>query len=60
VADAYAAMTSFDRPYRAPRAPEAALAEIVACSGTQFDPEIVAALVRVLEPASVVVGNPGG
>jgi len=48
VADAYAAMTSCDRPYRAPRSPEEALAEIVACSGTQFDPEVVDALLAVL------------
>ncbi len=43
VADAYDAMTS-DRLYRARRSPEAALAELVACAGTQFDPDVVAAL----------------
>ncbi|HWH54266.1 MAG TPA: diguanylate cyclase [Gaiellaceae bacterium] len=43
VADAYDAMTS-DRLYRARRSPEAALAELVACAGTQFDPAVVAAL----------------
>jgi HD-GYP domain-containing protein (c-di-GMP phosphodiesterase class II) len=37
-----------DRPYRLPRDPELALAEIVACSGTQFDPAVVEALRAVL------------
>jgi HD-GYP domain-containing protein (c-di-GMP phosphodiesterase class II) len=41
--DAYSAMTT-DRPYRAARAPEEALAELELCAGTQFDPEVVAAL----------------
>src|SRR5207302_10254717 len=45
VADAYDAMTS-DRVYRAKRSAEAALAELERCSGTQFDPEIVAAFVE--------------
>jgi diguanylate cyclase (GGDEF)-like protein len=48
VADAYEAMVSPDRPYRLPRDPELALAEIVACSGTQFDPAVVEALRAVL------------
>jgi diguanylate cyclase (GGDEF)-like protein/putative nucleotidyltransferase with HDIG domain len=43
VADAYDAMTS-DRLYRARRSPQAALAELLECSGTQFDPDVVAAL----------------
>jgi two-component system cell cycle response regulator len=42
VADAFAAMTS-TRPYAVRRSAEAALAELEACAGTQFDPEIVAA-----------------
>jgi HD-GYP domain-containing protein (c-di-GMP phosphodiesterase class II) len=46
VADAYDAMTS-DRPYRARRSPEKAIAEIVRCSGTQFDPEVVEAFVTL-------------
>jgi len=47
VADAYDAMTS-DRVYRE-RLPEAeALAELEACAGTQFDPQVVAALAREL------------
>jgi two-component system cell cycle response regulator len=48
VADAYEAMVSPDRPYRLPWHPELALAEIIACSGTQFDPAVVAALTTVL------------
>jgi putative nucleotidyltransferase with HDIG domain len=43
VADAYDAITS-DRPYRRGRSHEAAMAEIAAGSGTQFDPGVVQAL----------------
>jgi polar amino acid transport system substrate-binding protein len=39
VADAFDAMTSI-RPYRAPLAPDAALAELERCSGSQFDPRV--------------------
>ncbi len=46
VADAYDAMTS-DRPYRPRRSRADALAEIERCSGTQFDPLVVAAFVEV-------------
>lgn len=46
--DAYNAMTT-DRPYRAALATEEALAELIAHAGTQFDPDIVAALVKVVE-----------
>jgi diguanylate cyclase (GGDEF)-like protein/PAS domain S-box-containing protein len=46
--DAYHAMTS-DRPYRAALDPEAARRELRAGSGTQFDPEIVAALLHELD-----------
>lgn len=44
--DAYNAMTT-DRPYRAGRPSEEALAEMFRCSGTQFDPAVVEALARV-------------
>jgi len=48
VADAYDAMTS-DRAYRT-RMPENRVREILAeCAGTQFDPEIVDAFLRILE-----------
>ena len=43
VADAYDAMTS-DRVYRDRLTDDETLAELAACSGTQFDPEVVAAL----------------
>ncbi len=43
VVDAYNALTT-DRPYRAARSPEAALEELAAHAGTQFDPRVVAAL----------------
>ena len=45
--DAYHAMTS-DRPYRAGMPHEHAVAELVRCAGSQFDPRIVAALVGYL------------
>jgi putative nucleotidyltransferase with HDIG domain len=48
-ADTFDAMTS-DRPYRpVGLSAEDALAEIVRCSGTQFDPRVVAALRGVVE-----------
>lgn len=45
--DAFHAMTS-DRPYRRARSVDDAIAELHRCSGTQFDPEVVDALVRVV------------
>ncbi len=42
VCDAYDAMTC-ERPYRASKSHEAAVAELNACAGAQFDPELVAA-----------------
>ncbi|HWH14417.1 MAG TPA: diguanylate cyclase, partial [Miltoncostaeaceae bacterium] len=45
IADAYEAMTA-DRPYRAGMAPEAALAELERCAGTQFDARLVALFAR--------------
>jgi putative nucleotidyltransferase with HDIG domain len=47
VADAFHAMTE-PRPYREPRKPAAALAEIVSQSGRQFDPACVEALQAVV------------
>jgi HD-GYP domain-containing protein (c-di-GMP phosphodiesterase class II) len=46
--DAYNAMTT-DRPYRAAMAHEAAVAELETNSGSQFDPKIVTALIKVVE-----------
>jgi two-component system, cell cycle response regulator len=44
VADAYAAMTTGDRPYRPVVPPAEAEAELARCAGSQFDPQVVAAL----------------
>ena len=46
--DAYSAMTT-DRPYRAAMTREAAIAELRANSGTQFEPRVVDAVCRVAE-----------
>jgi HD-GYP domain-containing protein (c-di-GMP phosphodiesterase class II) len=48
VCDAYHAMTS-QRPYRSQFDSERALAEILDCSGRQFDPAVVEAFAVVLE-----------
>ena len=48
VADVYDAMVSA-RPYRGAMDPQSVLEEIRSCSGTQFDPEMVVALMRVME-----------
>jgi diguanylate cyclase (GGDEF)-like protein len=48
VADAFEAMTS-DRPYSPGIPVEEALAELDACAGTQFDPDVVDALTGLLE-----------
>jgi HD-GYP domain-containing protein (c-di-GMP phosphodiesterase class II) len=48
VCDAYNAMTT-DRPYRAALTNEQAIAELKDNAGTQFDPEVVAAMLRVLQ-----------
>ena len=44
VADTFDAMTT-DRPYRKALSPETAMSELKKCSGTQFDPVIVAAFI---------------
>ena len=46
VADAYEAMTG-NRPYKHSSSHEQAMKELKRCSGTQFDPEVVAALEKV-------------
>ena len=51
IADAYHALTS-DRVYRSRRGPEAALAELDRCSGTQFDPVLVRALRQLVGRAA--------
>jgi two-component system cell cycle response regulator len=47
VCDAFHAMTT-DRPHRPARSRTEALAELIRCAGTQFDPEVVDAFARVL------------
>jgi HD-GYP domain-containing protein (c-di-GMP phosphodiesterase class II) len=49
--DAYSAMTT-DRSYRKALPPEEALAELRRCSGTDFDPAVVDALVAAIERAA--------
>ena len=45
--DAFSAMTT-DRPYRAARPVDAAIAELRRCAGTDFDPAVVDALATVV------------
>jgi hypothetical protein len=47
VADTFDAMTS-DRPYRAALSWEAALDELQQCAGTQFDPQVVIIMTRLV------------
>ena len=46
VADTFDAMTS-DRPYRGAMSPTSVLNEIKQCAGTQFDPVVVGALLKI-------------
>jgi HD-GYP domain-containing protein (c-di-GMP phosphodiesterase class II) len=52
VVDAYGAMTD-DRVYRKALTHAQAVAELYKCSGTQFDPKIIRAFLRVLDPISL-------
>jgi putative nucleotidyltransferase with HDIG domain len=54
--DAFNAMTT-DRSYRRARSVQDALAEMRACSGSQFSPEVVAALVRVVSRSTPQVAS---
>jgi HD-GYP domain-containing protein (c-di-GMP phosphodiesterase class II) len=47
VADAYDAMIT-ERPYRKPLSKRAAVAELLRCSGSQFDPKVVEHFVELL------------
>lgn len=47
VADAFDAMTN-DRPYRNAMCKEAAIDELIRCSGTQFDPEVVKTFLTIV------------
>jgi HD-GYP domain-containing protein (c-di-GMP phosphodiesterase class II) len=55
VADAYDAMTS-DRVYRQRLSDEDAMAELVRCAGSQFDPDVVSAFAAELGVELQVVG----
>jgi HD-GYP domain-containing protein (c-di-GMP phosphodiesterase class II) len=46
--DAYNAMTT-DRPYRKAMSRADALAELRACAGSQFDPDVVSIVTRIVE-----------
>jgi response regulator RpfG family c-di-GMP phosphodiesterase len=55
VADSFDAMTS-DRPYRPDgMSIEASIAELVRCSGSQFDPNIVTAMVGAVESGRITL-----
>ena len=57
VADAFHAMCS-DRPYRAAVSFARAAAELRRCSGTQFDPTVVEALIEMLDRSSASHATP--
>ncbi len=56
VCDAFEAIVS-DRPYRAARSPQEALAELRRCAGTQFDPAVVAAFELMVATALGIGGG---
>ena len=55
--DAFNAMTT-DRSYRKALSLDAALAELRRVAGTQFDPAVVGAVLRVLERGEVAIDAP--
>ena len=57
IADAYDTIVS-ERTYKKARTPRAALTEIERCSGTQFDPQLVALFVDALEQRLPAVAVP--
>jgi len=52
VADSFDAMTTA-RPYRGARSAEAAFVELRRCAGTQFDPDVVEAMIAAFPPSTV-------
>jgi cyclic di-GMP phosphodiesterase len=58
-ADSFDAMAS-DRPYRPGLSMDHAIAEIVRCSGTQFDPSVVEAVVSAVEGGRFRLVEKGG
>ena len=59
VADCYDAMTS-TRTYSKPRSQEAVRAEIIRCSGSQFDPDIAAIMVQMIDDDKDYIMNEKG
>jgi diguanylate cyclase len=59
VADSYEAMTA-DRVYRRPITKEAADAELRRAMGTQFDPQVVGAFLRVLSSSDTTTKQRAG
>ncbi|HET9102790.1 MAG TPA: HD-GYP domain-containing protein [Solirubrobacteraceae bacterium] len=59
VCDAYNAMTT-DRPYRRARRHDEAMQELRRCSGSQFDPQLVEVIERVLTRRRGSVATPAG
>ena len=59
VADAYDAMTT-DRVYRSKLSHERAISELERCAGTQFDPDVVAALLEELEESGTATAAAAG
>jgi putative nucleotidyltransferase with HDIG domain len=55
--DAYNAMTT-DRSYRQARPPAEAVDELHRCSGTQFDPRVVGAVVAVVSRSGALLPDP--
>ncbi|MGM0401139.1 MAG: HD domain-containing phosphohydrolase [Chloroflexota bacterium] len=58
VADAFDAMTSW-RPYRSPFSVEKAIRELVENKGTQFDPQVVEAFVRMVKRGELPIDSHG-
>jgi len=58
VADAFDSMVTH-RHYRDAFSVDASIAELLAHAGSQFDPEVVAVLVRLVEQGMISAGDPG-
>jgi putative nucleotidyltransferase with HDIG domain len=56
VADSFEAMTA-DRPYRAGRSEDEAAEELERCSGTQFDPAVVAIMLEIIAEQRAAHGD---